>query len=128
VVFVPAGGRATIALPHGRMERLGSGLSDQHVEPLLMTLEPGAASGLCPVVHPGEEFVFCLAGQAAYEVGEETYSLQPGDSLLFEAHLPHRWHNVGDEPAGVLLVLYSPEGVRRPIPTPGPGSRERGAL
>jgi transcriptional regulator with XRE-family HTH domain len=126
LVFVPSGGRATIALPRGRMERLGSGLSDQHIEPLLVTLEAGATSGLCPVVHPGEEFVFCLAGRVAYEVEEEVYTLQQGDSLLFEAHLPHHWRNAGDEPASVLIILYSPEGVRGPTFPAGPGSGEQG--
>lgn len=128
VVFVPAVERTLVALPRGRMEKLGTGLPNQHVEPLLVTLEAGAVSGLRPVVHPGEEFAFCLTGCVAYEVGEETYTLQPGDSLLFEAHLPHRWRNVGGEPASVLLILYSPEGMRRPIPTTGPGSGEHGAL
>jgi transcriptional regulator with XRE-family HTH domain len=111
VVFVPADERALVALPHGQMERLGTGLPNQHIEPLLVTLEAGEVSGFCPIVHPGEEFVFCLAGSVAYEVGEEIYNLQQGDSLLFEAHLSHRWHNVGDEPASVLIVLYSPEGL-----------------
>ncbi len=28
-----------------------------------------------------------------------------GDSLLFEAHLPHRWRNLEENPARFILVL-----------------------
>jgi quercetin dioxygenase-like cupin family protein len=33
------------------------------------------------------------------------YSLDAGDSLIFEAHLPHRWFNDGYLPSRSLLIL-----------------------
>lgn len=92
------------------MESLGSGLSGQTIEPLRIILEPGADSGAQPVVHLGHELVYCLEGEIEYEVDGERYLMQPGDSLLFEAPLPHRWRNPGISPASVLLVLYASEG------------------
>jgi quercetin dioxygenase-like cupin family protein len=74
-------------------------------EPLIVTLEPGADSGRTPIVHTGREFVYCLEGHIAYTVESDTYPLQPGDSLLFEAYLPHRWRNLDLTPSRMLLVL-----------------------
>ncbi len=34
------------------------------------------------------------------------FTLDPGDSLIFEAHLPHRWRNPGKALMRSLLVLY----------------------
>jgi quercetin dioxygenase-like cupin family protein len=84
---------------------LGAGLAVPGVKPLLVTLEPGFGSGPDPIVHTGLEFVYCLEGQLSYMVEEQTYYLEPGDSLFFEAHLPHRWENTEQEPVYSLLVL-----------------------
>ena len=70
-----------------------------------MTLAPKADSGKTSIVHTGREFVYCLEGRIAYSVDTETYLLKPGDSLLFNAYLPHRWSNPGDSPSRNLLVL-----------------------
>ncbi len=109
VIFTPREERSHIVLPGGHLERLGSGLPGQCAEPFLLVLDPQCSSGRTPIVHVGNEFVYCLEGELSYEVGDETYTLQPGDSLLFEAQLPHRWRNPHDSPAKVLLVLCTPE-------------------
>lgn len=90
---------------HGTMEDLGAGMPRYGVEPLIVTLDPNADSGKTPIVHTGREFVYCLEGRVAYTVDTETYILEPGDSLLFEAYLPHRWKNEDPTPSRALLVL-----------------------
>jgi hypothetical protein len=40
-----------------------------------------------------------------YQVDEEVYNLSPGDSLMFEAYLPHRWQNRDQTASRLLLVL-----------------------
>ena len=72
----------------------------------MIRLEPFASSGANPIVHTGYEFVFCLEGRIAYTIETQTYLLEPGDSLLFESHLPHRWQNVGEVASQSLLVLF----------------------
>ena len=59
------------------------------------------------MVHVGHELVYCLDGEIEYEVSEESCRLTAGDSLLFEARLPHRWRNPGTEPAIFLLVFQA---------------------
>jgi len=105
VVHQKAGAHPRAVFAHGFMEDLGSGMSRFGAEPLIVTLAPKADSGKTPIVHTGREFVYCLEGQIAYSVDTETYLLEPGDSLLFEAYLPHHWKNLDDTPSRTLLVL-----------------------
>jgi transcriptional regulator with XRE-family HTH domain len=91
------------------MENLAGGLAEQCMEPFLATLQPGAGSGAEPVVHLGEEFVFCLEGEVEYRVAGRAFRLEAGDSLMFQAHQPHCWRNTGTEPARLLLVFHAAE-------------------
>lgn len=55
--------------------------------------------------HPGEEFIYVLAGQLEFWIDEnEHYSLRPGDSLYFLSTQLHRWRNEGRIPALVLWI------------------------
>jgi transcriptional regulator with XRE-family HTH domain len=105
VVYQRSGQRPQAAFTHGVMEDLGAGMSRFGAEPLIVTLEAKTDSGKNPIVHTGREFVYCLDGRIAYTVDRETYLLEPGDSLLFEAYLPHRWENPNTTTSRVLLVL-----------------------
>jgi transcriptional regulator with XRE-family HTH domain len=105
VVHQKNGHRPRAAFTHGTMEDLGAGMPRLGAEPLIVTLDPNADSGKTPIVHTGREFVYCLEGHVAYSVDTETYLLGPGDSLLFEAYLPHRWKNEDPTPSRALLVL-----------------------
>lgn len=106
IAHIKANRRPHVAFEHGGLEDLGAGLTDRAVEPFLVRLEPFANSGSNPIVHTGYEFVFCLEGRIAYTIETQTFLLEPGDSLLFESHLPHRWQNVGEVPSQSLLVLF----------------------
>ncbi|MCS6886767.1 MAG: cupin domain-containing protein [Chloroflexus sp.] len=105
VVFTPAGHATATLFPHGALADLAPGLANRTLEPLLLTLDPGAGSGPDAIIHTGQEFVFGLSGHILYTVAGTTYPIGPGDSLLFEAVLPHCWHNPGYTPAQALLVL-----------------------
>jgi len=48
---------------------------------------------------------FCLHGRLEYQVEEQVYPMEPGDSLLFSAHLQHRWRNAGNTATNFLIVL-----------------------
>jgi transcriptional regulator with XRE-family HTH domain len=105
VVYQNCGKHPQVAFSYGTLEDLGAGITGHGAEPFVVELEPGADSGLPPIVHMGREFVYCLEGCLVYIIEEQTYNLEPGDSLLFEAHLPHRWQNSGLIPSRSLLVL-----------------------
>jgi transcriptional regulator with XRE-family HTH domain len=104
-VFQRMGKRPHATFTHGMMEDLGAGMTRFGAEPLIITLKPKADSGKTPIVHTGREFVYCLDGHITYHVDEQSYQLEPGDSLMFEAYLPHRWRNDNDSASRMLLVL-----------------------
>lgn len=110
VVFVKQDRRLATQGNGLMMERLGIGLRNQQLEPFMVTVEPGVGNTSEPIVHPGQEFVYCLAGEIQYQIGGQVYCLESGDSLLFEATRPHCFRNVGEFPAQVLLIFQAVEG------------------
>jgi len=105
ISYQKSGQRLQAAFSHGALADLGAGLTIQGGQPLLVTLEPMANSGPTPIVHTGHEFVFCLEGHLSYTIEDHIYNLDPGDSLLFEAHLPHFWQNIGESTSQSLLIM-----------------------
>ena len=105
LVHQKQGKRPRVAFEHSTMEDLAAGMPRFGAEPIIVTLEPDADSGKKPIVHTGREFVYCLDGHIAYTVDNKNYLLESGDSLIFEAYLPHQWKNIDSTPSRVLLVL-----------------------
>lgn len=105
VVFQKSGQRPRASFAYGLLEDLGDGMTLQGGQPLLVTMKPGADSGPDSIVHTGHELVYCLDGCFTYQVGSEEYLLHTGDSLLFEAHLPHCWKNSSKTISRSLLIL-----------------------
>jgi transcriptional regulator with XRE-family HTH domain len=114
VIHLSAQSRQRATFESGFMEDLGAGTRRRRIEPFVVTLEPHASSGDLPIVHTGHEFVFCLEGRLTYEIEGQEYILEAGDSLLFEAHLPHRWMNSDYSPTRSLLVLCPSDERDRP--------------
>jgi transcriptional regulator with XRE-family HTH domain len=94
------------------IESLGTGLRNQQLEPFLLTLDERAGQESRLISHPGQEFAYCIQGEVEYEIGDESYHLDAGDSLLFEASQPHRIRNVAIMPSIILLVFQSQEGTQ----------------
>ena len=105
IIYQKASERQPSSFTHGTLTDLGTGFTSPALEPFIVTLEPDSQPSENPIVHTGFEFVFCLEGQLCYEVNGDKFTLEPGDSLLFEAHLPHRWRNCGKIPSRSLLLL-----------------------
>ena len=126
VVFTGHDLRPVATFSNAVMQNLGKDLAGNSVQPFIVTLEPGVGSGNRMIVHTGHEFVFCLKGSIRYEVDQQEFILSAGDSLVFEAHLPHCWKNNDIETAQILLILnpadeneepggrhFSPENMER---------------
>jgi transcriptional regulator with XRE-family HTH domain len=114
ISFQKEGQRPKASFAHGTLEDLGAGLTLRGGQPFLVTLEPKANSGLIPIVHTGLELVFCLEGHLSYTIEERVYPLDPGDSLLFEAYLPHCWENTGETASRSLLIMCPTDESDRP--------------
>jgi len=69
--------------------------------------------------HGGEEFVFILSGKVIFQVGDERWTLKEGDSIYFDAAIPHRGWSVGRDDAKALVVVHAAERAE-PAPAAGP--------
>jgi quercetin dioxygenase-like cupin family protein len=105
VVFLKSDARTRVSFTRGVFEGLGGEQFVGRVEPFMLTLESSANSGPRSMTHTGHEFVFCLRGLLEYQVERQTYQLEPGDSLLFAAHLKHKWRNPGRTVTTAIIVL-----------------------
>jgi len=54
--------------------------------------------------HSGAEFIYVLRGKLGLRVGEEENDLQSGDSVYFDASVPHGYRRVGTSPCSALVV------------------------
>ena len=59
--------------------------------------------------HEQDEWFHVIEGDFAFEVGDERFTLRPGDSLLAPRMVPHVWAYVDDTP-GTLLLAVQPAG------------------
>jgi transcriptional regulator with XRE-family HTH domain len=105
VVFLKADARPHVSFSRGVFEGLGGEQFVGRVEPFMLTLENSANSGSRNMSHTGHEFIFCLRGELEYQVERQLFHLQPGDSLLFAAHLKHKWKNPGKNVATALIII-----------------------
>jgi XRE family transcriptional regulator, regulator of sulfur utilization len=98
-----------------RFEELTPPLPGQRADVSLHTLEPGASTGGRedpPMHEPGSrETAVVLFGTLALVVDGSRYELGAGDSVTFDADLPHHFENEGEEPTRFLAVIAA--GLRR---------------
>ena len=90
-------------------QSLGFGKKNRHLEPFVVTLEPPTVANRGPSVHEGEEFLNVLSGRMEVTLAGHSDVLEPGDSIQYDASLPHLVRCEGDEPAQILAVIWSPE-------------------
>lgn len=84
------------------------------MDPFLVRLEPKTIQKY-PFVHKGEEFDYVLQGRLKLIYEDEETILEAGDSVYFDASIPHRLEIIGDETVYVLSVNstaipYDPAG------------------
>lgn len=114
IVFLKSDQRTRMSFTRGVFEALGGEQFVGRVEPFMLTLESGAASGPHSIVHTGHEFVFCLRGKLEYHVDKHVYQLEAGDSLLFASKLQHKWKNPGNTVTNALIIISGFEEGEQP--------------
>ena len=106
IVYTKESERSEQTFGSTRMQNLGREFVGNSVQPFIVTIMPGMGSGGQTIVHTGFEFVYCISGKIKYQIDNQEFNLEPGDSLLFQAHLPHIWQNTSEIPGQIMLVLF----------------------
>lgn len=101
------GTRYRFRSPTGSLaELLASGKKQKLMEPLIV--EVGSARGQVELQgHAGEEFNLVLEGRCTFHFGEAKYDLGPGDSVYFDATIPHAVRPLRREHCRILAVVTS---------------------
>jgi transcriptional regulator with XRE-family HTH domain len=85
---------------------------EQGVDFLYVIYEVGGAS-CAPgsfMRHHGREYGLGRSGRLGAAVGFETLELGPGDSIVFNADVPHRLWTIGDEPVTATWTIIGRNG------------------
>jgi len=71
-------------------------------------MPPGSDTGEAMLAHDGEEGGVIVAGQVEVTVGDRVRVLNAGEAYYFESRTPHRFRNVGSEPAIIVSASTPP--------------------
>src|SRR5690242_5097939 len=107
------GDRKIIDLASGvRWERL-TPRSEAMTDFLEVIYSPGGHSTdeRRPLRHDGREYALILGGTLTANIGFESYDLEPGDSIAFDAAVPHEYLNkTGEVVRAISVVVHSEPG------------------
>jgi mannose-6-phosphate isomerase-like protein (cupin superfamily) len=89
---------------------------DPYVDFLHVEYAPGSSSCAPDQLmrHGGREYGHLVSGRLDVQVGFETYSLGPGDSIHFDSSTPHRLSNPYDEPCTAVWFVLARRDDDRP--------------
>ena len=108
-LLVRADQRKRLHLPTGDLvyELLTPSLQGK-LEVLITHIADGWTNAGTPFAHDGEECIHLLEGSLEVTVGETTYVLDSGDSLTYDAQVPHYYANTSGGVAKLLGVVTPP--------------------
>jgi transcriptional regulator with XRE-family HTH domain len=96
--------------PHGPLydtELLADGVENPFMVPMILKIEKKNYKNN-PPPHGGQEFLFVLEGKILVALGEEKIILKKGDTLYFDASIPHKGTSLRKKPSKVLAVHMVP--------------------
>jgi transcriptional regulator with XRE-family HTH domain len=115
IVVTRAGDRRVTHRRGHQTEELTPPLPGQRADVSLHRLAPGASTGQPgdpPIHEPGSrETAVVFSGSVSLLIDDERHDLAEGDSITFDADLPHHFTNDRDEAAEFLAVVAA--GLRR---------------
>jgi len=78
----------------------------RHMEPILVDIRPGSIRE--EAASEGEAFIHVISGNLKFEYGNTVETLKPGDSVYYDAIVPHRVSCAEDSPVRIITVIYTP--------------------
>ena len=89
-------------------EMLASKILNKKMMPVLVKIAKGGRTQK-EETKPGiEKFIYVLDGKIEASIGEEKYNLQKGDTLYFEAAVPHFFRNTHNHDSRLLSIASPP--------------------
>lgn len=85
--------------------------AEHGIEAYVLHLPAGAARGNQEYGHQGRELGVIEEGTAEFRLGNEEWTLNEGDSVSFDASVPHRLTNIGSGPLRAFWIVSPPKGL-----------------
>lgn len=104
IVRVDARAHVTSQWSKAELEGLGSGDPRVHLDPMLVTLEPGGSSGRHAYSAARDEFAFILDGEVILAHGSDEHRMMAGDAATIVSGVPRQWRNESNARARILIV------------------------
>lgn len=90
-----------------KYKNLAYNFLNKKAEPLLVTVDPLPDDAPINLnSHPGQEMDYVLEGTIIVKIGENTLTLNEGDTLYYDSTYPHGMKAVGDKPAKFLAIIF----------------------
>lgn len=89
-------------------EILTTKITEKKMMPLLIKIQKGGQTHREENKPGTEKFIYILEGKVHAKIGKEEYNLSKGDSIYFDASLPHLFYNSGKTEARALCALTPP--------------------
>jgi transcriptional regulator with XRE-family HTH domain len=94
--------------PYGYIyEAMAYRMIGKNMEPYVLTIDNEIYDYDQGFQHKGEEFLYVLEGKLEHYYEGQTYILEKGDSVYFDAGKPHYAKRIGMKKAKVLCIIFS---------------------
>jgi quercetin dioxygenase-like cupin family protein len=90
-------------------ELLVTKVREKKILPLLLKLGPGGETPEENNSRGIEKFMYVISGSLQALIDNTTYELNSGDSLYFDASLPHKFKNTCSKKSEAICVISPPE-------------------
>lgn len=90
--------------PAYRFESLDFAATERRFDSYLAEFLPPTRDNLRPHAHPGVEFIYVLSGTLAIAIAGDEHELAAGDSMYFDATLPHAYRRSAGRTCSALVV------------------------
>ena len=107
VVLIKAMNQEKEVLPGVRVNVFPNHVLDSQIQVMHFAVSPNVSSGNDPLIHNGNELVFCIQGQLEYVINNRTYLLKKQDSVVFKANIPHSWCNRSHVETHFIVVIVT---------------------
>jgi transcriptional regulator with XRE-family HTH domain len=113
VVFSKSNRRNHIQISEGFLSDLSPSFITSIIRPLELQIYPRSRTKK-DISHSGFEFLYCLENELLYTISGKVYLLEKGDSLLFNANLPHHWQNSTDNMTRIIMIQIKTDEENEP--------------
>ena len=90
-----------------KYQSLAAGFSGRRADPFIVTVHPTAPDAPITLnTHAGQEFNMVVRGRMTLRLNGKDLTLEEGDSIFFNAELPHGMKALDDDKVSFLAIIF----------------------